>query len=382
MIILSKNQDGPQKFCQNKIKVVMKKNSTDKYNIDSHKLMFHPDRVNSWLSGKNIYPIYMEVSPAGSCNHRCEYCGLDFMGYKARFLETELFKTRLSELGKLGLKSIMYAGEGEPFLHKDMVALTRHTKESGIDVAFTTNGSLLKNEYADEVLANTSWIKVSINGATKETYTKIHRCNEKDYDKVIANMSYAVKVKKDKGYSCVLGMQLLLLPENAHEAVALAKLAKEIGMDYLVIKPYSQHPQSETTKYSSIKYSEFEYLSKDLEEFNDDNFNVIFRLNTMKKWDNSAKGYKCCLALPFWSYIDAGGNVWGCSVYLGDERFLYGNIYDSTFQDIWQGEKRKVSLDWVEEKLDVSNCRVNCRMDEINRYLWKLKNPEEHVNFI
>ncbi len=354
----------------------------DSLRIDSHKLMFHPARVSDWINGKRIYPIYMEVSPAGACNHRCEYCGLDFMEYQPRYLKTELFKTRLTELGKLGLKSIMYAGEGEPFLHKDMVEIVCHTKASGIDVALTTNGSLLKKEYTDDVLKNTSWIKVSINGATKETYTQIHRCHENDYDKVVANMSYAAKVKKDKGYSCVLGMQLLLLPENAQEAVPLAQLAKKIGMDYLVIKPYSQHPQSKTTRYKDIKYDDFFYLQEELDRLKTDKFNVIFRLNTMQKWDQNVRNYQCCLALPFWSYIDAGGNVWGCSVYLSDERFLYGNIYESTFQEIWESDKRKDSLSWVEEKLNVSQCRVNCRMDEVNRYLWDLKHPSNHVNFI
>ena len=80
--------------------------------------------------------------------------------------------------------------------------------------------------------------------------------------------------------------------------------------------------------------------------------------------------------------IDAGGNVWGCSVYLDDERFLYGNIYDQSFQEIWLGEKRKISLRWVETQMDASECIVNCRMDEINRYLWDLKNPFKHANFI
>lgn len=354
----------------------------DRFRIDSHKLIYHVERLHRWLKGEVIYPIYMEVSPAGACNHRCTYCGLDFMEYKPRYLNTEIFKKRLSELGRLGLKSIMYAGEGEPFLHKDMAKIINHTKRSGIDAAVTTNGVLLKRDITDSILSDTEWIKVSINGATKDTYAKIHQCKPDDFERVIENMTYAVKVKKDKGYLCTLGMQLLLLPDNYHEAAALAKLARKIGMDYLVIKPYSQHPQSKTTKYSAIKYNKYEYLWDELKEFNTDNFSVIFRLRTMRKWDVPGKDYRRCLALPFWSYIDAGGNVWGCSVYLGDEKFLYGNIYEQTFEDIWHGKKRLKSLHLAEEKMDASKCRVNCRMDEINKYLWELKSPPEHVNFI
>ncbi len=354
----------------------------DKYRIDSHKLMYHVPRVHNWLEGKMTFPVYAEVSPAGACNHRCVYCALDFMEYKPRYLDTSIFKERLSELGQLGLKSIMYAGEGEPFLHKDMAEIITHTKKSGIDVALTTNGSLLKQEITDEILGDVSWIKVSISGATKDTYNLIHRCHEKDFDRVIQNMSYAADLRKKKGYSCTLGMQLLLLPENYHEAMELAQLARHIGMDYLVVKSYSQHPQSTTNTYASIKYSEYEYLADELLKFNTDDFNVVFRIQTMRKWDDAQRSYQHCLALPFWSYIDAGGNVWGCSMFLNDERFLYGNIYEQSFKDIWEGDKRTSSLRWVEEQMDASYCRVNCRMDEVNRYLWELRNPSEHVNFI
>ncbi|MFC1570447.1 radical SAM protein [Candidatus Omnitrophota bacterium] len=354
----------------------------DKYRIDSHKLIYHVSRLNDWGKGENVYPLYMEVSPAGACNHRCTYCGLDFMEYQPRYLDTEVLKDRLTELGKLGLKSIMYAGEGEPLLHRDMPELIKHTKSSGIDVALTTNGVLLNKEITDDVLGDIEWIKVSINGATSETYSKIHRSDPKDFDRVIENMTYAAKTKRENGYRTALGMQLLLLPDNAHEAVLLAEKARDIGMDYLVVKPYSQHPQSKTTVYSDVKYGEYEELSGELEKVNTDSFRVIFRVNTMKKWDEGERNYSRCLALPFWSYIDAGGNVWGCSVYLGDDRFMYGNIYENSFKDIWESEKRMKSLKWVEEHLDSSECRVNCRMDEVNRYLWDLRNPPEHVNFI
>jgi len=354
----------------------------DKYKIDGHKLIYHIPRVYEWFNGKVCYPIYMEVSPSGSCNHRCTYCGLDFMEYKPRYLDTALFKERLSEFGKLGIKSIMYGGEGEPFLHKNIAEIIRHTKESGIDAAVTTNGVLFKNDIAEKMLSHVEWIKTGIDGASRATYAKIHRCSEDDFDKLLSNLTYAAELKRKNKYKCTLGVQSLLLPENQREMVDLAKISRDIGLDYLVIKPYSQHIQSKTKMYSSIEYSGYEWLRDELEKINTRNFQVIFRLHTMKKWDEASRNYKHCFALPFWSYIDAGGNVWGCSIYLGDERFLYGNIYEEDFKQIWEGQKRRKSLCWCENELNISECRVNCRMDEINRYLWDLKNPIKHVNFI
>lgn len=354
----------------------------DKYRIDSHKLIYHVPRVNDWLNGEITYPIYMEISPSGACNHRCTYCALDFMEYQQRYLDTNILKERLAEMGELGLKSVMYAGEGEPFLHKDIAEIIEHTKKSGIDVGITTNGVLLNELLAEEMLADVEWIKVSINGATKDTYAKIHRSKPDDFETVIKNMKYAVKIRSENGYKCALGMQLLLIPENQHEVVLLAELARDIGMDYLVIKPYSQHPLSKTDRYKSIKYRDYANLADTLTKFNTSEFSVIFRMQTMKKWDEAGRNYKRCIALPFWSYVDAGGNVWGCSVYLGDERFYYGNINESRFKEIWEGEKRLKSLRWVEKEFDASQCRINCRMDEINRYLWELKHPAAHVNFI
>jgi len=354
----------------------------DKYRIDSHKLIYHVERVSAWLKGDATYPVYAEMAPAGSCNHRCTYCALDFMEYQPRFLETGILMDRISEMAALGFKSIMYAGEGEPLLHKDINKIVNHTKKSGIDVALTTNGALLNQEIADSILSSVSWIKVSINGANKDTYAKIHRCQPEDFKKVIKNLSYAARLRKAKGYKCALGMQILLLPENSRDLLPLAKIARGIGMDYLVVKPYSHHPLSRTQKYKNIRYDKYLSMAQKLEKLNSADFSVIFRLNTMKKWDRGVHSYRHCYALGFWSYIDAGGDVWGCSAYLGDKRFLYGNIYKNSFKQIWNGDRKRKAIRMATESLDTDKCRVNCRMDEINKYLWELKNPPEHVNFI
>lgn len=354
----------------------------DKYKIDSHKLIYHVPRVNDWMEGKNVYPIYMEISPIGMCNHRCTFCALDFMEYQKRELSIELLRERLKEMGRLGIKSIMYAGEGEPFLHKYIAEIVSKTKDSGIDVAITSNGALMKADLAERVLPHLEWIKISINAGTDTTYANIHRTKSSDFNKVIKNVSHAVEIKQKKKYKCTIGMQMLLLPENSHEVTLLAETARDMGVDYLVIKPYSQHLMSNSNQYEDIHYESYLDLAESIKAFNTETFSVVFRANTMKKWDVADRNYDKCQALPFWSYIDSGGGVWGCSAFLGDERFLYGNINENSFESIWKSEKRKASLKSVENSLDVRNCRINCRMDEINRYLWELKHPPGHVNFI
>lgn len=354
----------------------------DHFKIDSHKLMYHVERVDNWLKGENTYPIYVEISLSGTCNYRCTFCALDFMGYQSRFLDKEMLKDRLSEMARLGVKSVMYSGEGEPLLHESAAEIIKHTKNVGIDVAITTNGLLLKEKLAREILKYTTWIKVSINAGTAETYAKIHGTSEKNFQFVLDNIKKAVILNNELGKPCTIGTQLLLLPENYREITTLAEQLKKTGVDYLVIKPYSQHPSSLTKLYESFEYNEFLYIKELLESYNDENFKVVFRDWTMKKYSENERHYKICLALPFWAYIDAGGNLWGCSAYLGEENFFYGNIYKENFAQIWEGELRKKSLEFVCSSLDTNKCRKNCRMDEINRYLWNLKNPPDHVNFI
>lgn len=354
----------------------------DTYRIDSHKLMLHPKRVSDWLEGKNIAPLYIEISPSGACNHRCFFCGLDFMGYKPRFLPTDLLLERLQEMAQAGVKSIMYAGEGEPFLHKDMARIAVATRQAGIDVAFTTNATLLKPEISRQILPVTSWIKVSCNAGTPDVYAQVHGTKAADFHKVFDNMAQAVRIREEQASPCTLGFQMVLLPENQDTALALAQRVKDIGADYLVIKPYSHHPQSINDKYAAIRYADHEKLAHELAACNSEHFTVIFRQASMHVWDAQYKPYNNCLAFPFWSYIDAGGSVWGCSVFLCDAHFDYGNILEKSFMDIWNGKQRQESLQWCTSNLDPHRCRVNCRMDAINRYLWELTHPGGHVNFI
>jgi radical SAM protein with 4Fe4S-binding SPASM domain len=342
---------------------------TDKFRIDSTKLMYHPKAVHQllisedyWPAAKNIFPLYVEVSPVGACNHRCTFCAVDYIGYKAVSLDLMTYAARIAEMGSLGVKSVMMAGEGEPLLHKHINEMVDATLIAGVDVAFTTNGVLL---HKLDTLHKCKWVKVSVNAGTQETYARVHRTKEKDWNAVWDNIRAAATRKGD----CALGVQMVLLPENEHEAPLLQERCDEAGVDYLVLKPYSQHKSSLTHEYENFTPT----LAYDTGK-------AIVRVESI---NTKEIPYDKCHATPYlWAYIMATGDVYSCSAYLLDDRFRLGNINESTFKDIWHGDRRHANWEFVRNELDIHDCRVNCRMDKSNRFLDDLKKGIPHANFI
>ncbi|PIR57615.1 MAG: hypothetical protein COU71_03130, partial [Parcubacteria group bacterium CG10_big_fil_rev_8_21_14_0_10_38_31] len=174
---------------------------------------------------------------------------------------------------------------------------------------------------------------------------------------------------------------------------------KKVGADYLVVKPYSPHPLGgdEALKIEDLGYDNPGFLvSLEWVEHHvfSGNFKVIVRYNAFRNIVNEKEHYDRCHSVPFfWSYITAQGDVYSCSVYLGDERFKLGNINEQTFKEIWEGEKRRQNWEMMKD-FDASMCRKGCRMDSCNRFLLALKKEDssslerfsddkvKHINFI
>src|SRR3990167_4466944 len=175
------------------------------WGIDAHKLHLHPHRVAQWLDSQNnwelakkTYPLYWEVTTSAACSHRCTFCSVDAIGYPPDLLDANMLADRMAEAARLGVKSVMFAGTGEPLLHKRISAITVSAVDSGLDVAFTTNGVLLDKL---EPVNLCTWIKVSMNAGTQDTYSRVHKTKPEDWDKVWGGIERAVKRKGQ----CTLG---------------------------------------------------------------------------------------------------------------------------------------------------------------------------------
>jgi len=350
------------------------------YRIDSHKLIYHPDRVAEWMIGNNIYPICMEISPSSSCNHRCQFCAFDYLAYKPAFLDKDLILGNLRAMAVKGVRSIVLAGSGEPLLNPASPSIINGIKECGMDVAMSSNGVLFTQTIAEECLAALTWIRFSVNAGTAETYSAIHGGQPNDFKTVLSNIQEAVARKRNKELRTTLGVQLLLIPENLNDVFTLGKLLREIGVDYFTVKPYSQHPLSINELDNTFDYHTCLDLERKLTELSTDSYRILFRSQAMGKLKKERQ-YNRCLGLPFWAYIDAHADVWSCLAYVGNADFCYGSLQEQSFIELWEGKRRAEIMERI-RNMDVAQCRELCRLDEINTYLWQLKQRVEHVNFI
>jgi MoaA/NifB/PqqE/SkfB family radical SAM enzyme len=420
---------------------------SDTTRIDGQKMDMHPEwlarfRANkdTWEGAKEIYPIYVEFSPYGVCNHECTFCSVDYILDRKDhpMLAYDVFAHTLEDMAKRGVKAVMFAGAGEPTLYhdkaasKDLADIIVLCDSLGIDTALTTNATGLDESFSERAFAakGLKWVRASFNAGTPEAYAAIHRTKERDFHKVVANLTHAVKVRNRLGAGVQILGQIVAVPAaqgvknrrslriyqeyptNIDTIVPLARLLRDIGADNLAVKPYKQHTVelhedaeqhlgvTRSDMYHGTSYSGDAWLRlfDELQKEETGKFEITIRREAMSQQDAEWRGYDTCYSTPYaWCYVEADGELWACSAHLGrtepdgkeigDHRFRLGNVNAQSFTEIWHGERRKRCWEYTrtppsEGGLDVSKCMKGCQFDIPNVYLWQLQNPEPTRNFV
>lgn len=358
----------------------------DKFIMDGHKLHWHLDRVTDWCNGKRIAPIHIDVGLSKGCNIKCEYCFGAMQGNFYRkgseiYFPREPLLRYFKEAGEIGVRSMAIIGESEPLLNPNVYDAIITGKKAGVDIALATNGILLDTgKKGEEALENLTWIRFNISAASDEAYRRVHA--SKDFKLTKEKIKFCAETKKRKHLALTVGLQMVLTPSNVDQAVGLAKLGKELGVDYLVIKQCSDSVENRLGVFKRLKeYDNFTDILKEAESISTKDYTVIVKWR--KVTNKGERNYKQCLGVPFLLYSSGNGRLYPCGMFFDtqEEEYRMGDLVKQSFKEIFESQRYWDVVEKV-KAINVDKCYSNCRTHCINEYLWQLKHPPEHVNFV
>ncbi|MFA5042274.1 MAG: radical SAM protein, partial [Candidatus Paceibacterota bacterium] len=362
--------------------------------LDGHKLAWHKERIEAWLRGERIAPITIDCALTRRCTYNCVYCYGKLQKNDEKIMTEDAIFRFLDNAAEIGVKAISFVSDGESTCSPYLYEAIKRGKKNGLDMALGTNGFLLKDKKLEEILPNLTYLRFNISAGEPKRYSEIHGVSEGCFYKVINTIKKAVEIKKKNNLPVTLGIQMVLMPQFAHQILPFALLGKKLGVDYAVIKHCSDD-ENGSLGIDYNKYFDLVDLLKEAEELSDKNYLV------KAKWSKILSGgkrkYSQCYGPPFILQISGSGLVAPCGSLFNNryKKFHIGNIVDTPLKELWQSERYWKVMDYLaSNKYDAKTmCGTLCLQHKVNEFLWDLKHGNAvlkepkgetplHINFV
>ncbi len=285
----------------------------------------------------HIFPIYM-------CNFKCKYClhsmstsELAKKGFKKSVMDFSIYKKAIDGIKEYDdkLKALIFAGHGEPLLHKDICKMVKYAKDANIAqrVEIVTNASLLDKKMSDGLIeAGVDRLKISIQGTNAKKYKEVSDY-DMDYSEFLSNLKY---FKENKKHTEVY-IKIIDIALDGKEDEMLFKNLFEPVADYVDI----------------------EYAIPFINELNEDVYGD-------KEFDKCKQGNlqksKIC-SMPFYMQVVApNGDILPCCS--TDVPIVLGNIDDTSIKEIWNNKTTKGFLKTMLTDKNKNAVCANCCVPE------------------
>ncbi len=133
------------------------------------------------------------------------------------------------------VETVILEGWGDSLLHPNFTEIIRLVKAEGAEAGFVTSGSTLNKDYISELInAGIDLIGFSLSGVTPKTHGEIRVGS--DLLRLTGHIQTFNKIKADKKLQKPrLHVIYLMLKDNISEIPRLPQLAKEIGIEDIVL---------------------------------------------------------------------------------------------------------------------------------------------------
>lgn len=194
------------------------------------------DRLAALRAGVAPPPVHVQLVLSDLCNQDCGFCAYRMTSGLSnelfpqgtrrnpqRMITTSKAREIIDDCATLGVRAIQFTGGGEPTVHPDHLALFAHAQSHGIATALVSNSVAL--DTAHPAVHAMSWIRVSVDAGTPQTYASTRRVSPRHWATVwdkVAELAMRCTGTVSIGF--------VVTPENFRELPAACELAQRAGV--------------------------------------------------------------------------------------------------------------------------------------------------------
>jgi radical SAM protein with 4Fe4S-binding SPASM domain len=288
-------------------------------------------------------PISISIEPTTSCNLRCPECpsGLRSFTRPTGMLQQAVFENVIDQLA-VTVSYLTFYFQGEPYLHPQFLEMVKYASQKNIYTSTSTNAHYLNDENAKATVASgLDRLIISLDGTTQETYESYRKGGS--LGKVLEGTRNIIKWKRAlKSQTPHVVFQFLVVKPNEHQINDVHKLAKEMGVDQVVLKTAQIYDFKNGSPLmpDQEKYSRYKK--------NADGTHAI--KNNLD--DHCWKMWHSCV-------ITWDGKVVPCC-FDKDANYVLGDLQKQAFKEIWHGEKyQQFRASLMKSREEIEICK-NC----------------------
>lgn len=283
-------------------------------------------------------PLSVSVEVTNYCNLHCPECasGSGSMKRARGYMDPLFFNDIMKQIGKSLLSCNLYF-QGEPLLHPNFPEYLHYTRN--LYKTISTNGHFLTERLSEEIIkSGPGKIIISMDGLDQDIYSR-YRQNG-DLEKVKEGIRNISKTREKLRSNFRIEVQMLVNRFNEKQVEEFRKFTKE--MSVIPVLKSMQIYDKDSINFWLPAEEKFRRYRKNAGEF-------------------SIKSTLPDRCYRLWSVpvITWDGKVLPCC-FDKDASYVMGDLRESTFSEIWKGEKfRNFRKDVLEGRNRIDICR-NC----------------------
>lgn len=342
--------------------------------LDGTKVGWYADRIHAWERGERIAPVTIDAAWTRKCQAACDFCYASMQASEGGEITRDIAFRFLDDCAEIGVKGVSLISDGEstvvPFYADSIV----YGAEKGIQIGIGTNGVVLKRRILEKILPSLTYLRFNFSGGTRERYADIMGLKPHHFDIVVQNVRDAMEIKRRLGLKLSINLQMVVMGRHADQILPVARLAKELGVDYCIFK----HTADDVQGHLGIDYKDYPKMYDDFHEaesLSEGDFRVAVKWARIE--NEGKREYSRCYGPPFIMQLSGNGLIAPCGFLFNEryKKFHAGNICSERFRDIFASDRYWEIMDYLaSDEFDPrKRCGPNCLQDRTNDFLFRYK---------